>query len=330
VSFASPWLLLGLAAIPLVVLGYLWLDRRRARRARAWTRPAMEPNIVREPRHGLRYVPAVLLLIGLTLLLVGFARPQHFDSTAGRGAPTIVLTFDVSGSMAADDVPPTRIQAAHAAAVRFLRALPAKYRVAVITFADKVRVLVPPTFDRRRAIAQVPDAITPKGGTGLGDAINQAVAVAVGAVGKSVPGNPYPPAAVLLVSDGKQTNVGTDPSDAAQQALSNGIPIDALAVGTDSGTVDQSITTGGQSSIQTIPVPVDTVTLQDVAQVTGGKFFQLGATAPSRLDSVYRNVGSHTTRGRTAHELDVAVAVGALVFILAGIGLSGFWFGRIA
>jgi Ca-activated chloride channel family protein len=328
VSFASPWLLLGLLAIPLAAAGYLWLDRRRARRSTAWSRSAMQPNVVRQPRRGLRHVPAVLFLLGLTFLLVGFARPQRFHSTAGRGAPTIVLTFDTSGSMAADDVAPTRIDAAHTAAVRFLRRLPARYRVAVLTFADKVRVVVEPTFDRRLAIAKVPDAVTPKGGTGLGDAINQSVSVAVGAVGKSVPGDPYPPAAVLLVSDGKQTNVGTDPSDAAQQALSAGIPVDTLSVGTEGGSVDQPITAGGQTSIQTIPVPVDAATMRGVSQVTGGKFFRLGSA--TNLKKVYENVGAHTSHGRAARELSVAAAAAALVFVLAGVALSGFWFGRVA
>ncbi len=174
----------------------------------------------------------------------------------------------------------------------------------------------------------MPDAVTPRGGTGLGDAINQSVAVAVQAVGKSVPGDPYPPAAVLLVSDGKQTNVGTNPSDAAQQALATGIPIDTLAVGTEAGTVDQPIAAGGQTSIQTIPVPAEAATLQGVSQVTGGTFFQLGSTTD--LTKVYENVGAHTSRGRAAHELSVAAAAAAFVFILAGVALSGVWFGRIA
>src|SRR5262249_22095868 len=155
----------------------------RAKRSAGWSRHAMLPNIVQSPTRRLRYVPAVLFLVGLTLLLVGFARPQRFVDNASKGGPTIVLTLDTSGSMAAGDVRPTRLLAARQMLVRLLRELPPQYRIALVTFADKVHVPVRPTLDRASVIAKLPKTVTPLGGTSIGEAITQSLAVTVGAVG---------------------------------------------------------------------------------------------------------------------------------------------------
>lgn len=328
-SFAAPYLLLGLLAVPLAAVGYRLLERRRAKRSVGWSRKALQPNIVRRPSRRLRYVPAAMFLLGLTFLLVGFARPQRAVENAQGGGAAIVLTFDVSGSMAAGDVQPTRILAARNTALRFLNELPSKYKVGVVTFADKVRLVVAPTFDRKRVIANLPTAVTPRAGTAVGDAINEAVAVTVGAVGKSVPGYPYPPGAVVLISDGAQTDLGTQPQDAAQRALVDGIPVDTISVGTPSGIVVQPVkANGGQIANQTIPVPVDATTLQEVSQLTDGTFFK-SASVP-RFEKIYENLGLHTSRGRSTREVSVVTAGVAFVFIVAGIALSGLWLGRIA
>jgi Ca-activated chloride channel homolog len=329
VSFGTPYLLFGLLAVPLAAVGYWVLERRRARRSGSWSGQAMLPNTVRRPSSKLRIVPAALFLLGLTFLLVGFARPQQIlSSSHGEGA-AIVLTIDISNSMAADDVKPTRILAARSAAIRFLHKLPSKYRVALVTFSDKSRLVVGPTFNHGRVIANLPDTATLLAGTAIGDAINEAVAVTVQTVGKSTPGTPNPPGAVLLISDGQQTAVGTRPEDAAQHALVNGIPIDTLTVGTPRGIVQQPVKTyGGQVSTQTVPVPVNPTTLQNVSQLTGGKSLQTGSG--SQLARVYQNLGSHTAHGHRTHELSAAAAVVALILILAGVLLSGLWYGRLA
>src|SRR5262249_10502419 len=158
--FASPYLLLVLVAVPLAALAYWLLERRRARRADGWTTRAMRPNAASRP-HGRTYVPAALFLIGLTFLLVGFARPQLSTSNSTRAdAPIVVLTMDVSGSMAAKDVRPTRLLAARKAAIQFLDELPTKYRVALVTFGSRVSVPVPPTLDRKRVVAHLPTQVT--------------------------------------------------------------------------------------------------------------------------------------------------------------------------
>ena len=327
-TFAAPYLLFGLLAVPLAAFGFVVLERRRAARAQAWSKTPMLPNIVKRPSPRLRYIPAGLFLIGLTFLLVGFARPQRILNSVHAGA-TVVLTFDVSGSMASTDVQPTRIMAARNAAVEFLNELPSKYQVAVVSFADRVNLLVAPTFDRAKVIRNLPTEVTPLGGTAIGDAVNGSVAVAVRAVGKSHPGNPHPPAAILLISDGAQTAQGTKPQDAAAKARQAGIPVDTISVGTANGQVTQQIPLkGGQKETKKSPVPVDPTTLQIVSHLTGGTFFKAGSA--SQLTQVYRNLGSHTARAHSTRELSAAATGVALAFILAGVVLSALWFRRLA
>ena len=123
--------------------------------------------------------------LGLTFLLVGFARPQRAISSTGRGVgPTVVLAFDVSGSMAARDIQPTRLRAARELAIRFLNKLPSSYEVAVVTFGNKVRLTVPPTFDRADVIAHLPKTVTPLSGTSIGDGISAAESLIIQAIRK--------------------------------------------------------------------------------------------------------------------------------------------------
>ncbi|HWB21576.1 MAG TPA: VWA domain-containing protein [Gaiellaceae bacterium] len=327
-TFAAPYLLFTLLAVPVAAIGYLLLERRRTARASAWSTRAMMPNIVRRPSERLRYVPAALMLIGLTFLLVGFARPQRVLNSVKSGA-TVVLAFDVSGSMASSDVHPTRIMAARNGAIQFLNTLPSKYQVAVVTFADKVNLVVAPTTNRSRVIAGLPTQITPLGGTAIGDAIDGSLAVAVRAVGKSHPGNPHPPAAILLISDGSQTAQGTKPQDAAAKARLAGIPVDTISVGTANGQVtQQQKLQGGQVKTQTYPVPVDPTTLQVVSHLTGGQFFK--AFSAQQLSQVYRNLGTHTSKAKSKRELSALATGIALVFILSGVVLSALWFRRFA
>ncbi len=328
-SFGTPYVLFGLLAVPLAAIGYWVLDRRRTRRSASWSGRALLPNTVRRPSSKLRRVPVVLFLLGLTFLLVGFARPQQVLGSVHGEEAAIVVTLDISNSMAANDVKPTRILAARNSVIRFLHKLPSKYQVALVTFSDKARLVVEPTLSHRRVIANLPDTATPLAGTAIGDAIDQSVAVTVQAVGKSTPGTPNPPGAVLLISDGQQTAVGTKPEDAAQHALVNGIPINTISVGTPRGIVEQPVKLyGGQASTRRVSVPANPTTLRNVSQVTGGKFFET-ASVP-QLARVYENLGSHAVRGHRTRELSTTAAGVAFVFILAGIALSGLWYGRLA
>jgi Ca-activated chloride channel homolog len=336
-SFASPELLFALIAVPLAAIGYRLLERRRARRAVAWTSSAMIPNAARRPPSRLRYIPAACFLLGLTFLLLGFARPQRTlasVNTSHGGGTTIVLLLDLSGSMAAQDTAPTRIAAAHAIAVRFLQKLPSRYRVALVTFGNEVQVPVPPTFNHRLVINRLPSTVIPRSGTSLGDAIAQATAVVVQGYGPSTPGQPYHPGAVLLISDGAQTAGGTTPDHAALFARADGIPIDTVAIGTAHGQVVQKLKIGNYTISSRISVPVDYSTLAGVAQTTRGTFYKGTAlfdpASVSKLVKVYTSIGSTSVPGHRQHDLTAAAGEVALLFVLAGIVLSGLWFGRIA
>ena len=242
-SFAAPYLLLALLVVPLAALAYTWLERRRERRAERWANPSLVPNLVDRPGPRLRHLPAALFLLGLTFLLVAFARPEATITSEREGA-TVVLAIDTSGSMAAPDVKPTRIRAARNASLTFLQELPTKYKVALEVFTDHPAVVVPPTYDRTKIAPLLPTKTT-LAGTDVGDAVVTAVRVAVKTVGPNRPGARRPPAAVLLISDGRQTVQGTTPVAAAKIAKKAGVRVTTVLIGTPGGKVRQCVTAPG-------------------------------------------------------------------------------------
>lgn len=333
-SFASPYLLLALFAVPVAACSYWLVEHRRARRSAVWSNPELLPNLVQRPRHGLRHVPAILLLLGMTLLLVGFARPERTVGRVFGGSPTVVLAIDVSGSMAATDIRPTRIQAARQLATRFLAELPANDQVALVTFGNSVRIPLAPTTDRKLVLARLPKAVTPRAGTALGDAISDSVAVVVQTVGASQAGL-IQPGVVLLLSDGTQTAGGTSPADAATTARSEGIPIDTVSIGTPQGSVTQLVKVDDFKATTQIPVPAAPAALQEIAQSSGGSAYVAGSTAqlaalPKQLSSVYSSLNAPVESGDRTEPLAADAGGAALVLILLGVVLSGVWFGRPA
>ena len=146
-SFTWPIVLLGLAALPLFVVLYLWQEQQRRRSQAAFGNPALLPNVVQRAPGKVRYLPLVLLLLALGAMIVGVARP-HATVTVPREEATVILAIDVSRSMKATDIQPTRLDAAGAAAKAFLAEVPEKFRVGVVTFATRAAVGVPPTEDR--------------------------------------------------------------------------------------------------------------------------------------------------------------------------------------
>jgi Ca-activated chloride channel family protein len=333
-TFGSPYLLLTLLAVPAAAAVYWSFERQRARRAAAWSRAALLPNIVQEPSRWARHLPVALSLLGVTALLVGFARPQRTVVASHGSAATVAVVLDVSGSMAAADVAPTRIRAAHNLAALFLRELPARYLATVLTFGTKVRVVVPPTPDHASAVAHLPTAITPKAGTSLGDAIASAIAVVSSTSGGAVSRTKYP-GAVLIFSDGAQTAGGSTPFDAGDVAVVQGVPVDTVAVGTATGTVTQPLSVDGFSTSVQYPVPVDPAALASVAQLAHGSSYELDSAAQTpvlanRLRTVYEQLGAPPRRVTRSQQLSSAFAAAALALVVAGIATSALWFGRAA
>ena len=326
-SFKSPWLLLFLLVIPAAVGGYIWLERRRADKAAKWSTPALLPNMVKGSPGARRYIPAAIFGVAFVLLLLGFARPQAKFSEAKDGA-TVVLMVDTSGSMGANDVKPTRLLAADAALTDFVNKLPSKYRAALITFSSGIAVKVPPTYDRQTLIKGLP-AKAELDGTALGDAIDQAVRVAKKAVGTSKPGQPHPPASILLVSDGGSNAGRVKPAQAAAAAKKAGIPISTVSIGTPGGQVHQNVPLGpGKKTFPLVQqVPVDPKVLHDVASVSGGRFY--AATTANGVDNVYKDLGSRLVYTKQYREITAGVTLAAFVLIIAAAALSAWWFRRL-
>jgi Ca-activated chloride channel family protein len=339
VSFGAPELLLALVGVPLAALGYAALSRRRAARATAWSEQQLQPNTVSRPSSRFGLIPPALFLIGLGFLLLGFARPQRAASSNGREiGPTVVLAFDVSGSMAASDLRPGRLAAARELALEFVRRLPSKYELAIVTFANKAHVVVPPTVDRAKVIRNLPKTVVPLSGTAVGDGISASVSLIIKAYPQGVPVDRlHPLGAVVVLSDGTHTAGGTTPQDAASTAYVWAVPINSAVIGTSRGSVTQPVKVSGFRTSVEIAVPAVPLALQSAGQLTGGATYEVrsaadaAATARKLPGAVKRqNLSSITQPTREKRELSAAAGAAGLVFVVGGIVLSGLWFGRVA
>jgi Ca-activated chloride channel family protein len=324
-AFGSPVLLLFLLLVPVAVVVYLWLERHREQKAARWASPALLPNMVGNGPGRLRHVPAILFGIAIVLLLVGFARPEAKFRTAKEGA-TVVLMVDISGSMAANDVNPTRLLAADAAITQFVNKMPSRYRAALVTFSNAIAVRVPPTYDHQALLKALPKKAQLEG-TGIGDAVAEAVAVAKKAVGPSKPGQPHPPATILLVSDGGQNAGKVSPAAAAAQAKKAAIPVNTIAIGTASGKVTQRIPYNGRTVPFVQQVPVQSKTLVTLAKGSGGTYY--AAHTANQASKVYKDLGSRLVYGQSTREITAGVTLAAFVLILAAAALSAIWFRRL-
>jgi Ca-activated chloride channel family protein len=316
-TFDRPLVLIALAAVP--ALYFLWRlhDRRRSAEAAAFANPALVPNLVSETPGLRRTIPFALFLLALTALVVGAARP-HANVRVPRREATIVLAIDVSRSMTATDVAPSRLEAARRAAESFLTKIPDKYSVGVVGFGTRAFVALPPTTDR--ALAQ--DALAslrPSEGTAIGDAI--VLSTRLGK--KQRADGVMPPASVLVISDGAPDGGHTSPLTAAQAARKAHIPVSTVLVGTGNGIVTAKLTGGYTEQIRVPPSPG---TLQKIAQLSGGQFFR--ARTNAALTSVYKKLATRIGHKTEHRQITDLFAGGAILLLLTGGGLSALWFRR--
>ena len=318
-SFATPFVLWGLLLIPLGLIAYWLVQRRRIKYAARFTNLDLLVNVVDASPGRRRHLPALLVLAALAALIVAMARPQKVVAVPREDA-TVVLTMDSSASMKATDVAPSRLDAAKSAATTFLDDVPDRFRVGLVSFSSAVRVLEEPTDDRD-AVRSSLDSIQGDIGTALGDAIEASVALADDHAEDNVGEKPL--FAVLLLSDGANTT-GSEPLAVVDEAKEAGVPIYTIALGTPSGTVD---VTDDYGQTQTVNVPPDPTTLRQIAEQTGGRFFE--APTEADLKAVYDEIGSQVSWEDDERELTAAFAAGGAVFLLIGASLSALWFGRI-
>jgi Ca-activated chloride channel family protein len=324
-SFDWPWALWGLLLVPLLLGGYVLLQRRRARYAVRFTNLDLLANVVDRSPRWRRHVPVALFLAAVAALLVGVARPQAMVKTPEEQA-TVVLAMDVSTSMEATDVAPTRLDAAREAAERFLDEIPDETRVGLVTFSNSAQVVVAPTSDHD-AVRAALGALAPDGGTAIGDAIAAAVDLKQQGTEGTLAAertDDGPPLAVVLLSDGEPSPGTLDPVEAAQTASSAGVKVFTVALGTDAGTVTLTDELGNP---QTVPVPPDRETLSQVAEITGGQFFD--APSQASVEQVYGELGSDIGYKEKKTDVTFAFAAGGAVLILLAGGLSALWFNRL-
>jgi Ca-activated chloride channel family protein len=348
-TFAAPQLLLGLLLIPLAVLFYIWTQRRRSQYAVRFTNLNLLANLVPRRPAWRRHVPPLLYLLAISGLLLALARPSTVMPVP-REEATVVLAMDVSASMRATDVSPTRLDAAKGAAKSFIRQLPKGIRVSIVSFAADTSTLVAPTTDRAE-VERAIDGLRANGGTSMGDALMRVLDIAEAVRGRSPSGqdpgaspgaspaptpSPAPSAspgdavdepqlvAGILLSDGANSTGIADPLDAAARAANIGVPIYTIALGTPDGRVEVTDRFGRQAIV---PVPPDTATLNQIAETTGGTAFD--APTAEELRSVYDNLQSRIGYVDEEREVTDLFAGAGLVLVIAGAALAALWFGRL-
>ena len=318
-TFEWPLALLTLLVVPLAAATYLAVDRRKRAEASRFAAPALYPNVVARAPGRLRHLPIVVLLVAVAALVTGFARP-HATRSVKREEATVILAVDISRSMTATDVRPSRLGAAGQAIDRFLRAVPDSLRVGVITFATRANVVAPPSQDRelvRAALAQ----IRPGEGTALGEAITLALRTSQRV--RDTNGEP-PPASILVISDGAQTQGEVTPVAAARRARAAEVPIFTVVVGTPNGVVERTLTGGYRERIR---VPPDPAALRQVASTSGGQSFSVADDAS--LKRVYEELGSRLGTERKQAEVTAAFAGAGMALLLVSGALSALLFRRL-
>jgi Ca-activated chloride channel homolog len=320
VTFAAPLVLIALVAIPVLVAIYGGVQRDRRRAAAAFAAPKFTASVTPRRPGWRRHAPMLIVLLAIAALVVAAAKPQRSVAVPVERA-SIMLVTDVSGSMQATDVKPTRLEAARAAARRFVSEVPKSVNVGVMALSSKPRVLASPTTDRD-AINAALDQLTPRGGTGTGEAIQAATRIlnrAPGVKGKR------PPAAIVLISDGASTG-DIDPVAAAQAARKVRIPIYTVALGTAQGTITVP-RPGGQGGTETRQVPPDPRGMAEVSKASGGKAYTAADT--DKLKDVYERLGSLLGTKKEKREITAGFAGGGLALLLLGAAMSLRWFGRL-
>jgi Ca-activated chloride channel family protein len=316
--FISPLWLLLLVAVAALAAVYLAAQLRRKRYVARFSNVELLGTVAPRRPGWRRHVTFGLLLAGLAVLAIGVAQP-----TAGVRVPrdraTVMLAIDVSLSMEATDVLPSRISAARTAGEKFADLLPPRINLGLVSFGGTANVLVSPTVDRqtvKKAIA----GLKLEESTAIGEAIFTSLqAIKVFGAATTAKGDKPPPARIVLLSDGTNT-VGRPVSEAIGAAQRAHVQVSTIAFGTPNGTV----TYEGR----TLPVPADRSTLHQIADQTGGSFHT--AASVQELEQVYRNIGSQI--GYTTEQRDISwrfLLAGLLVLFGAG-GAALLWAGRLA
>jgi Ca-activated chloride channel family protein len=329
-----PGFLILLALVPLIIAAYVWMLRRRRR----FTVRFSSLTLVRAalPRYSRlrRHLPFALFLLALTSLMLALARPVAIVSVP-TDQTTIILTMDVSRSMRAADIPPSRLEAAKAAAQSFIQGQKSSTQIGIVAFAGFSEMVQPPTTDQEALLTAI-DSLTTGRGTAIGSGILKAldviaeidpnVAPSTSATGPQivpVPKGAYVPDIIVVLTDGVSTT-GPEPLVAAQQAVDRGVRVYTIGFGTESGASNVDRGGGGGGGFGGgFRRGIDEETLKQIASMTGGDYYS--AESANELQSVLQNLPTYLITKHEILELTVVLtALGALLAIIA-IGLSLRW-----
>ncbi|MCW5662630.1 MAG: VWA domain-containing protein [Piscinibacter sp.] len=341
-NFIWPEMLWLLVALPLLVLLYVWLMRRRKKVALRYASLALVKQALGRSSAWRRHVPPALMLLALAALLLAVARPTAVISLPSQ-QETIVLAMDVSGSMRAADVQPNRLVASQEAAKAFVAELPRSVRVAVVQFAGTAAVVQPPTHSREDVYAAI-DRFQLQRGTATGSGIVLSLATLFPDAGidlsqitgqRAMPPGPndkprpeftpvepgsYGSAAIIMLTDGQRTT-GPDPLEAAKMAADRGVRVYTVGIGTKEG---ETIGFEGWS----MRVRLDEDALKAVAQMTRADYFYAGTAED--LKKVYQGLSTRLVVERKETEISGLVAALGALFVVLSAALSVAWFGRVA
>ncbi|MGE5775522.1 MAG: VWA domain-containing protein [Chloroflexota bacterium] len=336
-SFIWPSLLLALVLVPLLVLLYIQLQRRRHRFAARYGSLGLVHDARGSGIGFRRHIPALIFLAGITILIFSLARPQATVNVP-KNEGTVILTFDVSGSMAATDFQPNRMEAAKVAAKQFVENQPASIAIGVVVFSDGGISVQAPTDNRDETLSTI-DRLVPRRGTSVGNGILVALNTIVVHAGDppilntSGTGDPaaepiepipapqgwYPSAAIVLLSDG-ENNEDPDPAIAADLAADLGVRVYTVGIGSPAG-VDLQV------EGFTVHTSLDEATLQAIAETTGGTYYNAGDE--EQLRRVYGDLKPQLSIKPEKIELtSIFAGVGMIIFLIGGL-LSLLWFGHV-
>lgn len=327
-SLVWPWALVSLLAMPVCVFAYVRLQQRRSRDAAGLG----SLGFVREGTASMagrrRHIPPMIFLVGLALLALASARPM-LTLPLPRMEGTVLLTFDVSASMAAEDVEPTRMDAAKEVAKALVDRRPPGAKIGAVAFGEGGLVVQPPTDDDEALYATI-DRLVPQSGTSLGRGILTALNLVSPDSGlafedetpadEAEVGGALAPAVIVLLTDGENTEDQPEPLEIAQMAIERGVRVHTVGLGTSEGAV---IEVEGFNLFTRLNEPV----LQEIALLTEGIYFKIEDT--DNVESVYKEL--ETEFVVKPREVEVTSALGGVsaLLILGGSALSLIWFGRM-
>lgn len=333
-SFIWPAMLFLLLLLPIFIGVYTTL---LARRQRAASRYGKLGFVQQDQGRGFafrRHIPTVFFMLALAILIVALARPSMVISIP-RVVGTVILAFDVSGSMGADDLKPTRMEAAKAAAQDFVAQQPRTVQIGVVAFSDSGVSVQAPTSDRDVVLAAI-KRLTPERGTSLANGILASLKTIADVNGPTtrfytnqtpaptpsptpVPKGVYTPGMIVLLTDG-ENNEDPDPLEAAQTAADRGVRIYTVGIGSITGT-DMKL--GGF----TVHTQLDETTLQQISDLTSGTYYNAANTEDLR--KIYDTINTQLIVKAEETEVTSIFAGAGILMLLIGAAFSLLWFGRL-